>query len=175
MIQLLLFSECSANAGPPGKSCRERSRVTAFFIRCDKCAPSGTGATRRALSTVLQVTTHFPRVRFSLTCARRRVHVLNTIKHTGHTRHDPIFARPSAQRRVGILCGWSNGRRVLFSIVPGDPSRPETWRRRILEDTFSALWCSTAWFVRLIGPSVRCPKMMFFKGFAPKRQNSEDK
>ena len=46
------------------------------------------------------------------------------------------FAGPSAQRRVGILSGWSNGQRVLLSIDPGDPCRPETWRRRILESLF---------------------------------------
>ena len=50
-----------------------------------------------------------------------------------------IFAGPSAQRHVAILSGWSNGQRTLLLIDPGDPSRPDTWRRRILEDTFSTL------------------------------------
>ena len=57
-----------------------------------------------------------------------------------------IFAEPLAQRRVGIPCGWSNGQRVLLSIDPGDPSRPETWRCRISGGTCSTLWRSTARF-----------------------------
>ena len=31
---------------------------------------------------------------------------------------------------VEIPCGWSYGQRVLFRIGPGDPSSPETSRRR---------------------------------------------
>ena len=54
------------------------------------------------------------------------------------------FAGPSAQRRVGISCGWCNGQRVLLSIDPGVPCRPETWRCRISGGTCSTLWRSTA-------------------------------
>ena len=77
------------------------------------------------------------------------------------------FAGPSAQRRVGIPCGWPNGQRVLFSIDPGGPSRPETWRRRRPEVTLSTLWRSTSRFSDLFDPSGRCPKMMFW-GHRPK-------
>ena len=50
------------------------------------------------------------------------------------------IAGPSAQRRVGITCGWSYGQRVLFSIVHGDPSRPETSRFQIVEVPLATLW-----------------------------------
>ena len=59
--------------------------------------------------------------------------------NTPNTKEVGKFAGPSAQRRVGILSGWSNGQRVLLSIDPGDPWRPETWRCRILDGTFSTL------------------------------------
>ena len=59
-----------------------------------------------------------------------------------------IFAGPSAQRRVGILCGWFNGQRVLLSIDPGDPSRPETWRRGMAFVPLATPWRSTARFFK---------------------------
>ena len=58
-----------------------------------------------------------------------------------------IVAGPSAQRHVGITCGWSYGQRVLFSIVPGDPSSPETSRFRLPEITLATLWRYKARFL----------------------------
>ena len=70
------------------------------------------------------------------TCLRRRL---------GRERK---LARPSAQRRVGILSTWSYGQRALiFPIGPGDTSSPETPRHRIPEVTLATLWCSKARFV----------------------------
>jgi hypothetical protein len=57
------------------------------------------------------------------------------------------IAGPSAQRRVGITCGWSLDPRVLLSIDPGDPFSPETSRRRRAEATLATLWRSKGRFL----------------------------
>ena len=53
----------------------------------------------------------------SIRCARTKEHV----RYIYIYMYIIKFAGPCAQRRVGILSGWSNGQRVLFSIDPGDP------------------------------------------------------
>ena len=40
-----------------------------------------------------------------------------------------------------------NGQRVLFSVVPGDPSSPKTSRYRIVGVTLATLWRSKARFL----------------------------